>query len=176
MSIADYPVATVGTKDGAATNMSPAARPLHRLAEVRHLQGVSRRTMARRLKIDVNDVKLQEQETTDLPLSTLYEWQKVLDVPVGELLVETNDPLSVPVMRRAQLVRLMKTATAILQRSQQPGIRRMAQVLVNQLVEVMPELADVSPWHAVGKRRTQDELGVAAQRGLWANFVHEPVE
>jgi len=27
----------------------------------------------------------------------------------------------------------------------------------------MPELADVSPWHSVGQRRTRDELGRAAR-------------
>ena len=31
---------------------------------------------------------------------------------------------------------------------------------------MMPELQGVSPWHAVGKRRRLDELGVAAQRSL----------
>jgi hypothetical protein len=32
-------------------------------------------------------------------------------------------------------------------------------MLEEQLVELMPELKDVSPWHSVGQRRTQDELG-----------------
>jgi len=49
----------------------------------------------------------------------------------------------------------------------------MAEVLVEQLTEIMPELAGVHPWHAVGKRRSQDELGVAAERGLWSDFLHE---
>lgn len=173
MSIIDYSVPATRTRYAAAVKMPTAARPLHRLAEVRRLQGVSRRTLARRLNTEVSQVKWQEQETSDLLLSRLYQWQEVLDVPVAELLVETGDPLSAPVMRRAQMVRLMKTATAILQRSQQASIRRMAQVLVGQLTEMMPELASVNPWHAVGKRRTQDELGQAAQRGLWADFLHE---
>lgn len=173
MSIVDYPAPVMEAKGEPAAGIPDTGRPLHRLAKVRQVQGITRRTVARRLNIDINDVKLQEDESSDLPLSTLYEWQEVLDVPISELLVEDNDPLSTPVMRRAQLVRLMKTATAILQRSAQPGIRRMAQVLVDQLVEVMPELANVSPWHVVGKRRTQDELGQAAQRGLWSSFVQE---
>ena len=63
------------------------------------------------------------------------------------------------------MLRLMKTGAAILERSQQPGIRCMAQTLVDQLIELMPELKDVKPWPAVGKRRTQDELGQAVQRG-----------
>ncbi|MEN6498479.1 MAG: hypothetical protein ABFD16_29605 [Thermoguttaceae bacterium] len=141
-------------------------QPLHRLAHVRRLQGVSRRTLARRMNTDVREIKMQEREDSDLLLSQLYQWQQALEVPVGELLVESNDPLSLPVLRRAQMVRLMKTATAILERSQQLSIRRMAQVLVDQLVELMPELNGVTPLHVIGKRRTQDETGQAAERRI----------
>ncbi len=161
----------------AASLSAPAAgRPLHRLAEVRRLQGITRRTVARRLNIDVATVKYQEQPTTDLPLSTLYAWQRVLESPLSELLVDTDEPLSPPVMQRARMVRLMKTAAAILERTQQPSIRRMAQMLVEQLVEIMPELKGVSPWHAVGRRRTQDELGQAAQRRLSTDTLHGLVD
>jgi transcriptional regulator with XRE-family HTH domain len=173
MSIVEYPVPQVEPTSGMPASVSADARRLHRLAEVRRAQGVSRRTLARRLNIDVHQVTRQEKEDADLSLSELYRWQEVLDVPVSELLVESNDPLSLPVMKRAQLVRLMKTAAAIMERSQQVGIRRMAQVLVEQLTEIMPELAGVHPWHAVGKRRSQDELGIAAERGLWTDFLHE---
>jgi transcriptional regulator with XRE-family HTH domain len=149
-----------------AVKVPSAQRSLHRLAEVRRRQGITRRTLARRLNTDVATVKQQEQPTADMNLSTLYTWQEVLDAPIAELLVESEEPLSSPVMRRAQMVRLMKTAGAILERAQQSSIRRMAQMLVDQLCEVMPELKGVSPWHAVGRRRTQDELGQAAYRRI----------
>jgi hypothetical protein len=42
----------------------------------------------------------------------------------------------------------------------------MAQALIDQLIEVMPELQGISAWHAVGRRRSSDELGVAALRVL----------
>ncbi len=42
----------------------------------------------------------------------------------------------------------------------------MAQTLIDQLLEIMPELAGVGPWHAVGQRRRLDELGMAAERRL----------
>ena len=171
MSLADCGVPTSGTDHPPALRICAAARPLHRLAEVRKTQSVTYRTVARRLKTEVATVKMQEQEDSDLLLSTLYQWQEVLDVPVGELLVEADEPLSSPVMKRAQLLRLMKSTMAILQRSNQAPIRRMAQVMVNQLIEIMPELADVSPWHAVGKRRTQGEVGQTALRQLPANFL-----
>jgi transcriptional regulator with XRE-family HTH domain len=141
-------------------------QPLQRLAMVRRLQGVSRRTVARRLNIEVEQVRQQERETADLPLSALYAWQKALDVPVGELLVEAGDSLVSPVLERSQLVRLMKTVLAMRQQARQESIRRMTQTMCDQLVEIMPELANIGPWHAVGKRRRLSELGVAAQRHL----------
>ena len=87
-------------------------------------------------------------------------------MPVAELLVESEDSLSRPLMQRTQLVRLMKTALAILEQADCEATRTMAQTLVDQLIEVMPELQGVSAWHAVGRRRTLDELGVVALRML----------
>jgi len=169
-------VPDAGVIAGTTIAAVPNGRPFHRLAEVRRRQGVTRRTIARRLNTDIGTIKSQEQPGADLSLSTLYAWQEVLDVPIGELLVETEEPLSAPVMKRAQLLRIMKTAAAILERSQQVAIKRMAQMLVEQLCEIMPELAGVSPWHAVGRRRTQEELGQAALRRLSAELFHEPFE
>ncbi len=140
--------------------------PLQRLASVRRLQGLSRRTVARRLNVEIEQVRRQECATADLPLSALYAWQRALDVPVAELLVEAGDGLASPVLERSQLVRLMKTVLAIREHARQESIRRMAETMIGQLVEIMPELAEVGPWHAVGRRRRLDELGVAAQRRL----------
>jgi transcriptional regulator with XRE-family HTH domain len=139
---------------------------LHRISEVRQQQGVSLRSAARRMGKEVSRLKVQEQETTDLKLSDLYEWQQVLDVPVADLLVEQEASLSRPIMQRAQLVRLMKTATSILESATSAATRRMAQMLVDQLVEMMPELAEVSPWHSVGQRRSLDEFGRAFERRI----------
>ena len=69
-------------------------------------------------------------------------------------------------MKRAQLVRLMKTALAILDQAGEESIQLMAQTLIDQLTEMMPELRGVSPWHAVGQCRRLDDLGVAASRTL----------
>ena len=170
MSLAELSVHRADVDQAPSVRVRRADRPLHRLAEVRRIQGVSRRTVARRLHLDMASVKHMEEEDTDLSLSTLYQWQQILDVPVNELLVEAQDPLSTPVMKRAQLLKLMKTAMAIKQRSAPGPIQRMAEVLVNQLVEIMPELAEVSPWHAVGKRRSQSELGHAALRTISADL------
>jgi transcriptional regulator with XRE-family HTH domain len=166
MPVIDSATTEVQTAGGVPVIVPAPQRPLHRLAEVRHRQGISRRKVARRLNIDVATVKHQEQPTTDMPLSVLYAWQEVFDTPIAELLVESGESLSAPVLKRAQMVRLMKTAQAILERAQQLHIRRTAQMLIDQLSEVMPELETVSPWHAVGHRRTSDELGQAACRHI----------
>jgi transcriptional regulator with XRE-family HTH domain len=133
---------------------------------VRRLQGLSRRTVARRMNIDVEEVRQQERQTTDLSLSALYAWQKALEVPIGELLTEAGNSLVSPILERSQLVRLMKTVLAVREQAKQESIRRMAQTMVEQLTEIMPELACISPWHVVGKRRRLSELGVAAHRHL----------
>jgi len=133
---------------------------------VRRLQGLSRRKVARRLNVDTEQVRRQERETADLPLSALYAWQEALDVPVAELLVDAGDPLTLPVLKRSQLVRLMKTVLAVCERAKQESIRRMGRTMADQLIEIMPELAKVGAWHAVGKRRNLRELGAAAHRRL----------
>src|SRR4030042_6094812 len=117
MCIMNCSVPGVGGAEELKIHNSP--RPRHRLGAVRRLQGVTRRTVARHLNIDVAQVKRQEVQTTDMSLSQLYEWQRVLDVPVAELLVDADDPLSAPVMKRAQLVRVMKTVLAIIEEAKQ---------------------------------------------------------
>lgn len=140
------------------------SHPLHRLKAVRRQEQISQATLARRLGTTVHAIERQEEETSDMLLSTLYQWQEALDVPISELLTESDQSLSAPVMRRAQLLRIMKTATTILERSRQSSIRRFAQMLVDQLTELMPELKEVTPWPAVGKRRSRRDVGQAARR------------
>ena len=160
MSIAEWTVDAAAV--GAA--MPPplpdsASRPLHRIAEIRRQQGVSLRTVARRMNMTVQRVRQQEQAETDLSLAELYRWQQALEVPVADLLVDLDAPLSAPVLQRSRLLKVMKTALAIKEAAEDESIGVMAQTLADQLVEIMPELRDVNPWHTVGQRRTLDELG-----------------
>jgi transcriptional regulator with XRE-family HTH domain len=159
--------------EAAAKAAKAKARRMHRISTVRQRQGVSLRSVARQMRIDVRRLRAQEDESADLMLSTLYQWQKVLDVPISELLVETNDPLSPVILQRARMVKIMKTVAAILERSESKGIRRLAEMLTEQLTELMPELKDISPWHSVGQRRTAHELGRAAERRLPDDFFIE---
>ena len=147
---------------GELAGRSGAVRPgptLHRIGHVRRQQGVTLRNVARRLGIAMAVVRRQEQADCDLRLSDLHRWQQVLEVPVAELLVEGEGQLSGPVLERSRMVKLMKTAAAIRERCQGTPAGRMVDMLVDQILEIMPELADVTPWHTVGQRRTLDDVG-----------------
>ena len=151
---------------------------LHRIQEVRRLQGMSLRTAARQLGTDIRSIRAQEQDTTDLRLSDIYKWQRALDVPVSELLVEEDEPLSRPVRERGAMLKIMKTARTLLESAPKGPAHRMAENLVEQLLELMPELKEVSPWHSVGQRRSLDEMGRIAETPLGdPNFYyHESCE
>lgn len=146
--------------------------PLHRLATVRCQQGLSQRSVARQMGKEVGFVKAQERDSSDLRLSDIYEWQQVLEVPVADLLVDPGTPLSRPVLERARLVRLMKSAMAILERAQSPAIKRLGERMVNQLVEIMPELKEVGSWHAVGQRRSMEDLGRVVEQSISDDVFH----
>jgi len=132
---------------------------------------MSLRTAARQLGSNVRETRNQEDESSDLRLSDLYKWQAALNVPISDLLVDPGTPLSPPVMERAQMVRLMKTAMALLELAPTARIRRLARMLVEQLVEVMPELDGVGPWHSVGQRRSLDEYGRIVERCVPDDFL-----
>lgn len=159
--------------DAAASNYgtppvanSAGRRSFHRIRAVRQQQGMSLRSVARHTGCDLRTLRYQEEETTDLRLSDLQRWHEVLEVPITELLQESDTPLSRPVLERARLVRIMKTAVAILEQAPTPGIERMAETLVEQLKEMMPELAHISAWHTYGQRRSLDECGRVVERRL----------
>ena len=140
--------------------------PLQRIGEVRQQQGTSLRSVARKLNLPMQEVREQEEPSSDLHISELLKWQKILDVPLADLLVDNQGPLSEPVGKRASMLRVMKTAKAILESTKSDSMTRLANMLVEQLIQIMPELADVSAWHTVGQRRTQDEVGRIVERSI----------
>jgi transcriptional regulator with XRE-family HTH domain len=146
------------------------SRPMHRISEVRQEQGVSIRSAARRLGISMQEVRAQEEPTQDLRLSQLHQWQQVLEVPISDLLLDSDGPLSTPVSQRARMLRVMKTVKALAEATHEAPVQRLADMLVTQLVEVMPELKEVSAWHSVGQRRTQDEMGRIIERIIPDSF------
>lgn len=152
-----------------------AKRPVrhHRIAEVRQQQGVSVRSAARRMGVPMEQVRREEKPDTDLSLSDLARWQKALEVPLIDLLVENHAPLSAPVLKRAKWLRLMKTVKALIELKAAPAVTRMASMLEQQVLEVMPELQDVGAWHSVGQRRTQDELGRIVEEIVPTSFARD---
>jgi len=150
-------------------------RQLHRIAEVRRLQGVTLRNVSRRLGAPLSAVRRQEQPDCDLRVSDLLQWQEVLEVPVAELLVEGEGQLSGPVLERSRMVKLMKTAAAIRERSLDTTTARMVSMLIEQILELMPELADVTPWHTIGQRRTLDDIGRTARQTVAEEVFRRPL-
>ena len=137
----------------------PKTRPLHRIATARRQQGMSLRSVARQMERRVSSVRTEEVETQDLRLSDLLRWQRVLRVPLQDLLIEPENSLSKPVEQRAQLLRVMKTAAALDQMVEGDRAKRLTAQLVRQLVEMMPELKSVAAWNSVGQRRSPTEYG-----------------
>ena len=174
MSTVEYNFELGGFQTPAPSPVGPAVngskQPMHRISEVRQEQGVSIRSAARRMGISMQDVRLQEDPTTDLRLSQLHLWQEVLEVPLADLLIDSDGPLSAPVSQRAKMLRVMKTVKALAESTNEPPVVRLTEMLITQLIDVMPELKDVSAWHSVGQRRTQDEMGRIIERTIPDSF------
>ncbi|MCE9544722.1 MAG: hypothetical protein K8T25_04280 [Planctomycetia bacterium] len=158
--------------DASGTHSPNGAPVWHRISEVRNRQGVSLRTVARHWDIEISEARRQQNPAADLTLSQLYRWQEVLGVPVAELLVEDGEELSNPVLRRAQLVKVMKTAMTIREGARDVRVQRLITTLIDQLVEIMPELKEVGPWHGSGNRRSLDEYGRACDYRLSEDALH----
>src|SRR5689334_22890897 len=148
-------------------------KALQQLGSARRRQGLSVRCVAQRLGRTVSEVRAQEEEQADLLVSDLYRWQAALEVPVGELLQEPEDSLSPMVSMRAQLLKVMKTAMAMRRQARCEAERRLARLLTEQLLEIMPELKEVSGWPAVGHRRRADEMGRIGENPISDDFLHE---
>ena len=92
-------------------------------------------------------------------------------MPLTELLVEDNSELSTPVSQRARMIRVMKTVAAIRQESDLNAIQRLVERLYTDLIDIMPELKDVSPWPAVGSRRPVGDCGRILERKIADDFL-----
>jgi transcriptional regulator with XRE-family HTH domain len=146
---------------------------LQKLSEARRRQGLSVRCVAQRLGRTVGEVRAQEDEQADLLLSDLYRWQSALELPLEELLEDPEDALSPKVLTRARLLKVMKTAMAMRRAARSEAERRLAGQLIEQLLEIMPELKEVSAWPAVGHRRRADETGRIAENPISDDWLHE---
>ncbi len=116
---------------------------MHRLAEVRRAKGMPRRVLAQRLGITMQELRINE-ESADVPISTLCQWAAVLNVPITELVVEPDESLTPTRLPRLQATRLMKMAAKLRDRSRRRSIQRLAQTFVEQLAEILPDLEQVA--------------------------------
>jgi transcriptional regulator with XRE-family HTH domain len=170
---AEMSAANAAERKRAAAARAAAKRQMHRINTIRQREGVSLRSASRRMRVDIRSLRAQEDESNDILLSTLYKWQQILDVPIQELLIDSAEPLTPVVLQRARMVKVMKTVAAIRERCEQKSVGRLTEMLVEQLLEIMPELKDVSPWHSVGQRRGANEMGRAAEHRLPDDFFGE---
>lgn len=159
------------SKSGSDCNVCPTKvpRPLHRIAHVREEQNISLTRAAKQLGIDITEARRQENANCDMTLSQLYRWRNVLEVPVGELVVEPDEIPSNPVKNRSQLVKMMKTIRSILEVSQEESVLIFAEQLVDQMLSLMPELKSISAWPSIGQAREQRDPGQAALRRFDSN-------
>ena len=150
----------------------PMLKPLHRTAEVMQQEGISLRAIASRMNTSAEQARAELDPRRDLRLSELYRWQAALNVPVVDLLVRPGIGLSGSVQLRAKLLKLMKTVRSIQEKSADEAISCLAARLAGQLMDLMPELKDVSPWPSVGQPRTLDELGAIVEHILPESFFN----
>ncbi len=80
-------------------------------------------------------------------------------MPVTELLTEPEGGLTDTIAQRARLVRVMKTIEALRAHAESPAMRRIADRLRDQLLEIMPELDEITAWPREGSRRQPHEGG-----------------
>ena len=135
------------------------APSLHRIAEVRAQQGLSLRAVSSRSGIDVPHLKQQELPDSNLTLIDLTRWAKALEVPIENLIVDHDSELSDPVHSRAAMVKVMKTVVALTEVAASPRVARLTAMLREQLIELMPELAEIGGWPNYGTRRPPDQQG-----------------
>ena len=132
---------------------------LHRIAEVRVQQDLSLRAISRRTGVEVQELKQQELPESNLTLTELTCWAKALEVPIENLIVDRDSELSDPVQSRAAMVKVMKTVVALTEVAVSPRVARLTTMLREQLIELMPELAEIGGWPNFGSRRPSDQQG-----------------
>ena len=146
-------------------------RRFHQIRTVRLRERLSLKSASRRLSLTMSDLRDSEDETNDIRLSTLYAWQSVLSVPVSELVIDADVALSEPIRQRACLLRIAKTANTIRKKSHDESMRALADTLITQLAEIVPEVNEIGTWPDGRKSRSSSDLGKVAN---W--IAHDPFD
>jgi hypothetical protein len=64
----------------------------------------------------------------------------------------------------------LEAAAAIMEKAHSNSLRRSATILIEQLVDIMPELCHITAWNSVGQRRTAADSGQIVERQLPADL------
>ncbi|QEG42235.1 hypothetical protein UC8_42690 [Roseimaritima ulvae] len=153
----------VNSQEDRDNDLPAAADRLDRIAEVRQSQGVTLRTISRRCGAAVRQLKAEERGDVELTLTALQRWAVALDVPIVELLAEPSEGLAAAVSQRAQLVRVMKTVEGLRAHAESAAMRRISDQLRDQLLEIMPELDEITAWPREGTRRKSGDVRRAVE-------------
>jgi transcriptional regulator with XRE-family HTH domain len=152
---------------------APTGARLHRIAEVMEQENVSARAVALRMNVPQSQAAAESQPTSDLLLTALYRWQAALNVPLSEILGETDDRLSPQIRFRSSLLKAMRTVRSIQERADSEAVQRLGLQLAQQLLALMPELEHVGSWPTFGQRRRPDEPGAIWEKQIPADFFHD---
>jgi len=161
------------TPQSSDTSFQNPRGELHRIGIAREQQGLSLRTVARRMRKSIAEVKDQEQSSSDLHLSTLYLWCEVLNVPIEELLVEPKESFSTPVLKRTQMIKLIKMAMTIGAAAESDAVRRLADTMVELLIEIMPELQHIKSTLGSTGPACRGRVGRVAENTIADSFFEE---
>ena len=131
-----------------AADGTAVPRQFNRIREARQQQGMTLECASQKLGLKISEARDMEDPTSDVRLSVLYAWHKVLRVPVQDLLVDNkqdllvdnNSPLASSMAFRIQMIQLAKSANAILEQSREESVRELAQKLIEEIVKILSEL------------------------------------
>ena len=117
---------------------TPQPQPLHRIAQIRREKGLKLSVIARQMGCTVAELRQQENGARDLQITELMEWQRILDVPLYELII---DPTLPPEPEQEQLAKLLETAAALRGCSRSVAEQAFAEMLVEQLTGMLGKYA-----------------------------------
>lgn len=173
-SRAEKPTSSAQTLRPERRRSANSTQPLHFIASTLRKQNATLAGCARRLGLTPAEAAAQIRPDADLTLSQLYAWRAVLDVPTSEL-IPFDDVVPDPIRNRALLLRTMKTARQLQNLSRGTRLEPAVASLVDQLIELMPELAETPAWPTVGQSRAPRETGSATRRvdADFSRFIEE---
>ena len=109
---------------------------LHRIREIREQMGITPRHAARMLNVSLDELRRQEDPSSDLTISELQNWQDLLDGDVYDLIVDQEVPFPRAALSSHDVSSFLETATRMLDDSECPAVKRLAETLTNQLREI----------------------------------------